>query len=592
MAMDWADQYRGEIWQFQNYRANNRIPGPLTVDWLNGHRALWANAQVPLQGPVRPTQREDGAGVARIPVRADSARSVLAPPPPPGASRDKWQRARGRYDEVSNFFGTNPQFTILKDLGWGGNGLALKARWVRLGQGHKPLMLVIKVALRGWEDETLYIEERMMRRLKRAAHTVQHIPREDVGLPPNRPFPTDWPKVMNDTSSESDESGDESYDDAPTPRAARHAKQNRRQQIAADPERFTTRKDRYEQRVTRARWELANRRRAIEQGSQDPRWQIDRKDFLLLEWVENGDLYNLISRLNERNVTQIPNRVLWGFWLCLVRACLAMQYPPRRFHPGRSLPDPDDEAGYDEEESDTIGVDVSAATGKRVGNDLFETEPVARRRWAASRIVHFDIDPNNVLIGGLDPNCGDNEHDIVPRLKLADFGLAQKIRPNKNNEYYRAFRRFAKWGYFAPEQFGEEWDYIKKPDGSLIDEEGPEIAEQKIAGNYGAHTNVWGIALTMWQLITRSMAPLPPRRQDPPPGMTDVHYAQDIQSSQYTWLDPDLRLTIQRCMAHDPSHRPSLRQLFTGARNGVSKIFAAESDELIEDWVQKFIFDA
>ncbi|TGJ80931.1 hypothetical protein E0Z10_g7840 [Xylaria hypoxylon] len=48
---------------------------------------------------------------------------------------------------------------------------------------------------------------------------------------------------------------------------------------------------------------------------------------LVLEYLENGSLSQLRQRLEyERRV--IPNRVLWPIFLCLVRACVAMKYPP------------------------------------------------------------------------------------------------------------------------------------------------------------------------------------------------------------------------------------------------------------------------
>lgn len=57
-------------------------------------------------------------------------------------------------------------------------------------------------------------------------------------------------------------------------------------------------------------------------------------------------------------------------------------------------------------------------------------------------------------------------------------------------------RRRGKWGYFAPEQFGPEWEYLTEP-GAGLGILGPEVSEQPIAGNYGSPMNLWGVALVI-----------------------------------------------------------------------------------------------
>ena len=59
----------------------------------------------------------------------------------------------------------------------------------------------------------------------------------------------------------------------------------------------------------------------------------------------------------------------------MVKSCLAMKYPPRKFHPDRAR-----------------GAGPSA---EKDGQDLDEQVPPAKRRWRAKRMVHFDIDPSN-----------------------------------------------------------------------------------------------------------------------------------------------------------------------------------------------------
>ncbi|KAK6076690.1 hypothetical protein SCUP234_07085 [Seiridium cupressi] len=47
-----------------------------------------------------------------------------------------------------------------------------------------------------------------------------------------------------------------------------------------------------------------------------------------IEYLENGTLDMLIKRLQDRGM-HLPNRVLWSFFLCMVRACVALAYPPK-----------------------------------------------------------------------------------------------------------------------------------------------------------------------------------------------------------------------------------------------------------------------
>lgn len=60
------------------------------------------------------------------------------------------------------------------------------------------------------------------------------------------------------------------------------------------------------------------------------------------------------------------------------------------------------------------------------------------------------------------------------------------------SQYYLNKRRLAKHGYFTPEQFGRDWDLLEATEYF-----GAEVAASKIAGNYGSHTNVWGMALVI-----------------------------------------------------------------------------------------------
>jgi hypothetical protein len=52
------------------------------------------------------------------------------------------------------------------------------------------------------------------------------------------------------------------------------------------------------------------------------------ENFIFLEYMQNGDLGQLISRLGQE---EVPNRVLWSFWLCRELS------DAHAYHDGKSL---------------------------------------------------------------------------------------------------------------------------------------------------------------------------------------------------------------------------------------------------------------
>ncbi|KAI1178422.1 kinase-like domain-containing protein [Nemania sp. FL0916] len=316
-------------------------------------------------------------------------------------------------------------------------------------------------------------------------------------------------------------------------------------------------------------------------------WQQDRKDMLFLECCQNGDLQTLLYRLHEDDENKnIPMRVLYAFWLCLIRACVALQYPPRKFHPKRTHAAPpvvNGQPGFD----DSVGTKV-------VGTDLFEDIPPPRRRWDKKRNVHFDIDPKNIFIADLDANTKDEEHRLIPRIKLADFGLHEQIKPDKTNLYYLRRRFTGKPLYWAPEQFGADWDSIRSPFRDAPRGNGREVSTQRIAGNYNAPMNVWGVALVMWQLITKADPPFPPRSQAQNGQHANLprNYCELLlEPKRYDHIDLEFRRTIARCMAHNPRERPLLQDLLKQAKRWI-KVRAGERDRVVDQWVQDNIFNA
>ncbi|KAI1383845.1 uncharacterized protein F4822DRAFT_53413 [Hypoxylon trugodes] len=101
-------------------------------------------------------------------------------------------------------------------------------------------------------------------------------------------------------------------------------------------------------------------------------------DWLMLEWLPNGTLEAFIRKARDQGVTRLPNRLLWRFLLCFVRACCGMAWPRNR------------QDGMLELELPKPGI-----------------EPIG--------FLHNDFHAGN---GDFAPG----EHAFTPNLKLIDFG--------------------------------------------------------------------------------------------------------------------------------------------------------------------------
>ncbi|KAI0853045.1 kinase-like domain-containing protein [Daldinia vernicosa] len=113
---------------------------------------------------------------------------------------------------------------------------------------------------------------------------------------------------------------------------------------------------------------------------------IKEGEWMYLEWLENGTLSSFLDRAIEAN-RQLPNRMMWRFFLCLTRMGIAMAWPPDG---------PGDDGGP-------------------------QLETIGQRR--ARRMVHDDLHDENVMFGDFDEE--DGEHDLTPVMKAIDFGLAK-----------------------------------------------------------------------------------------------------------------------------------------------------------------------
>ncbi|KAI1372313.1 kinase-like protein [Hypoxylon crocopeplum] len=279
---------------------------------------------------------------------------------------------------------------------------------------------------------------------------------------------------------------------------------------------------------------------------------------MVMDMVPNGDLDGFFVKVRDYQ-ERLPNSVLWTFLLCLVRACIAMAWPPA------SIPANENNPGL-----------------------ITETIPDDRRD-NPSRLVHFDLDSRNIFVGDVGNPAVDGEHRFGPVLKAGDFGLATHVASNRDDFYYENLRTRGKEGYFLPEQFCNDWDYIP-PDSNTI-------RNHRIAGNYGAHSNVWGIGLILESLITLCEPAMPPVPSQcslgvPPGKESYITYGLHLQEPDYDWVDQDLRNIVYRCQAHYPEDRPRLDSLLEGIIQLVAtKTYPGETVEAIQDWLTKIMFE-
>ncbi|POS71600.1 hypothetical protein DHEL01_v210006 [Diaporthe helianthi] len=265
----------------------------------------------------------------------------------------------------------------------------------------------------------------------------------------------------------------------------------------------------------------------------------DREDIICMEFLKFGDLSKWIAKMTQQNdydaETIFPEKVAWTIFECLWRGCIALAYP-KGFY----------------QDKDPLTTQIPQMTESSRGSAVDGSDPM----------VHFDLDPENVFVGDFAP-----DHVLWPLTKIGDLGLSlqpksQKFqdRMDEEQQHWR-HRTRGKRDSFLPEQMTEQWDFIP---GLKT------LRKHEVAGNYGAHSNLYHIGLTMFQLMTLKMP-------DEPPFARRYEFIIDRQSlSGWTYghnllgeynpeiarqYSADLRHAVAWCMEHKPLGRPSLIRL-------------------------------
>ncbi|KAI1392675.1 uncharacterized protein F4822DRAFT_137551 [Hypoxylon trugodes] len=271
---------------------------------------------------------------------------------------------------------------------------------------------------------------------------------------------------------------------------------------------------------------------------------------IVMEVLNRGSLWDHITRINaamdwneanpglplqEYTLEYIPNRVLWRYFLCLVRGVVAMAYP---------------------------------AQAPTWDPDAIIRESVPNTGEPPSNLVHYDLDPSNILCGEPDFTGDDREHTYAPILKITDFGLAVPFDENFSEGVRANLAYRGKENYFAPEQFYPE---------RMI------LAREHI----GHELNLWGIGLIMFNLM--SLSHPSPNPKDWQPALRYVSMRGMKNYPLRTWggnllpakghgntvvpyLEPydyDMRLLIAQCLADSTRDRPDLRVLLEACEEGI-----------------------
>ncbi|TGJ79565.1 hypothetical protein E0Z10_g9213 [Xylaria hypoxylon] len=580
------DNYRGRRAVINLFRQNG-FPIPLP---LPGPSMFFMNHKIRLKRYNLPVN--SGAGI-------DLAADIDADDQPDAAN------AQRRYRQLKAYFGES-RYVMQKILGFGGNGLATHFRDRGPSSTDDPGKdFVIKIALSGWQNWAL-TEEMVFgksKKVKGSAHCVQMFEPEDIGKHEEREV-----RLLhgNDSSTDDDSSGNESSNAVEVRRRHRIPKRRTRSQ---------------------QHWIRKKEKRRIRKRQIDVEWQLQerkRKNYIILEYLQHGSLATLIFKhvaiwKEYGELVMVPNRVLWGFWLC------SMEYPPRKFHPLRKQPEAPPGSFVSSVQAKAnkmllecrrLGIKLfdpekhakMEAEYKQLDGDLIENIPNPEghrsQNWKRNRrqnLVHGDLDPTNILVGGFELDQEALLH--WEKKRKADSPSASKKKKKDLGEYYMLHRMINKHGEHPPETFGPEWE---KVEGG---KDGDYLANSRTCGYFSNKTNIWSSALTMWELITKCKGPTPPHPQPPyseadrykpynDEGQTDLDeifnvptYADfkisycslllDPTVNSFIGVDETLRKTIFKC-----------QELLREAEENIQSDFRGETDADIRDWIQYWFFDA
>lgn len=116
---------------------------------------------------------------------------------------------------------------------------------------------------------------------------------------------------------------------------------------------------------------------------------LGSRRLMVMEYLEYGDLMGLVQRQTEHylktgDYSHIPDRLLWGFFLCLARSCMALAWPRKSAK----------EVSDEYQGMDDFYMNMRLRPGWKPPS-IPEVRRERPQATAPCRIVHFDMDPQN-----------------------------------------------------------------------------------------------------------------------------------------------------------------------------------------------------
>ncbi|KAK6841145.1 hypothetical protein PG987_002005 [Apiospora arundinis] len=252
--------------------------------------------------------------------------------------------------------------------------------------------------------------------------------------------------------------------------------------------------------------------------------QVLRKPVIVMEYMEHGTLYQLKKRFLAADL-RVPNRMIWYFALC------SMAYREQF-------------------------VDVQKTKRERVPKPAEKGGPPP----APSGLAQCSMKGHNVLVADVVP--GDSEHDLVPLIKLIDFGRGVEFNWNPEFDDNNVYKEYTGVAY--------NLDGVGFILGDLL--------HLGIDSRYDTGTIRWSI--------------------EGNEVFEEFNFRTDIDKRllDNNLIDRLLRDTIALFRARSPGALPTLAEALMLCRVGLKRMKEStnpiDSDEALRDLVQRLVFDA